>query len=224
MTQKNAEPRRWNLFARELEDLLRKRGCNLNDLMHEGLLHREKVRRLKQSLVVPRFHLLSPEDLDLVVETFQVTGDEHLRLRAAILATAVEETLMDRIDAENALQAAEEIFPLLLTALQQRFKQQRGLAATRKALITDEVTTDDVLDPLLQRFDHALLALHLSRQGKMEAERIAQARIARDRFLLVLAELEALCATDPSMGQDEAWQIWHQETRKGLAAAEEILS
>jgi len=223
VNQQRGESKRWNIFARELEDLLSKRERDLNDLISEAGFHPEKVRRLKQSLATPKFHLLSPEDLEQVIVTFHLTTEEHLRLRAAILATAVEESLMNRIDADNALRAAEEIFPILVRALRVRLKQQRGLGATRRILMAEEPTTSDVLEPILEHFDQAMLALHLSRQGSTTAERMEQATNARNRFTSVLADLETLSATDPTMALTDVWQLWHQETQKGLAASEENL-
>lgn len=223
MKQRGEESKRWNLFVRELEDLLRERERNLNDLISEAELHPEKVRRLKQSLLTPKFHLLSPEDLEQVLVTFHFTAEEHLRLRAAILATAVEETLMNRIDAENALRAAEEIFPLLIEALRQRFGQQRGLAATRRAPLAEERTTSDALEPILEQFDQGMLALHSGRQVKTHTERMRQTAIARDCFQTVLIDLEALSAVDPTIASTEAWQVWYQETQKALAIATEML-
>lgn len=224
MRQYGEKNSRWNIFARELEDILREHGCCLNDLITEAGQHPEKVRRLKQSLVQPRFHILNPEDLEQVSESFCFTGEEQLRMRAAILATAVEETLMNRIDPDNALHAAEEIFPMLIDALRQRFGQQSGLAATRRMLMADESTpTNDVLDPILEHFDQAMLALHLSRQSQTLSERLEQATRARDRFRTVLADLEILSVVDPTMTLDTAWQLWHQETQKSLVMAEEDL-
>jgi hypothetical protein len=154
MKQHPGEMKRWNLFARELEDLLYKHGYDLNDLTREAGLHPEKVRRLKQYLALPKFHILNPEELEQVSMSFAFTGEEQLRLRAAILATAVEETLMNRIDPENALRAAEEIFPLLVEALKHRYGRLSGLAATRGAGMGDEATSiNETLDPILERFD-----------------------------------------------------------------------
>jgi hypothetical protein len=222
MISQTTKHKRWNIFVRELEDLLQKHERDLNDLINEAGLHPEKVRRLKQSLIAPRFHLLSPEDLEQVTMTFHLTGEEQLRLRAAILATAVEETLMNRIDADNAMRAAEEIFPILVKALQKRLGQQRGLAATRKQAMTEE-TTNDVLEPTLERFDQAILALHLSLQGKISTEQIEQAIKARNGFTTVLADLESLNTTDPIVALTDAWQVWYQETQKNLAVALENL-
>jgi hypothetical protein len=42
--------RRWNLFAREMEDLLLARRLGLGHLDDRAGIHREKVRRLRRSL------------------------------------------------------------------------------------------------------------------------------------------------------------------------------
>ncbi|HTK06055.1 MAG TPA: hypothetical protein VL485_02715 [Ktedonobacteraceae bacterium] len=225
MKQHPGELVRWNLFVRELEDLLHNKGWGLNDLITEAGLHPEKVRRLKRSLALPKFHILNPEDMKQVCESFAFTASDQLRLRAAILATAVEETLMNRIDPENALRAAEEIFPLLIDALRQRFGQQSGLAATRGTYMTDAESApdDNALDPILECFDQAMLAVHLSRQSQTRSERLEQATRARDGFTLVLADLAAMGTVDPAMTQDDVWLLWYQETQKSLAMAEEEL-
>ncbi len=223
MMQQARVKKRWNLFARELEDLLQKRERDLNDLISEGGLHPEKVYRLKRSLATPKFHLLSPEDLEQVIATFQFTNEEQLRLGAAILATAIEETLMNRVDPDNALRAAEEIFPILVKALRQRFGQRRGLAATRREIMTEEITTNDVLEPALECFDQAMLALHLGQQGNSPVERMEQTQRACDGFAAVLTDLEALRATDPAIATTDAWKMWCQEAQKGLTVALERL-
>jgi hypothetical protein len=223
MKPHSGESKRWNLFARELEDLLHRHKCDLNDLVSEAGLHPEKVRRLKQSLTQPKFHILNPEELEQVSLSFAFSGEEQLRLRAAILATAVEETLMNRIDPENALRAAEEIFPLLVEALQQRYGRLSGLAATRRIETDESMPTNETLDPILERFDQAMLALHLSRQSQTDHERLAQAMLAHDRFTIVLADLDALSKADSATMQNTIWQMWYQEAQKSLAMVEEDL-
>jgi site-specific recombinase XerD len=105
---------RWNIFARELEDILALRGLRLTHLDDRAFIHREKVRRLRQSLLRPRsFPVLNPTEMDNVIVTFQLNDNEVLRLRAALLATAIEEMLMDRISSEDALFLAEHLLPVL---------------------------------------------------------------------------------------------------------------
>jgi hypothetical protein len=230
MQHRVSSGKRWNIFARELEDILRARGLKLGHLESRVGVHSEKVNRLKRSLTVPGFHLLSPEDLEKVIITFQFTSDEQLRLRAAILTTAVEKMLMDRIDAGNALAAAEEIFPILLAALYARLGQQGGIAATRSGR---EPTIDDLasnegavpdLEPILEKFDRAMLALYLTRQSEMLAERIEQAREAYNGFAAVLAALQDLVKRDEAIMKMEAWHLWYEEAQYGQATAEEYFT
>ncbi|GCE28559.1 hypothetical protein KDA_40430 [Dictyobacter alpinus] len=222
MRQSSDMAKQWNLFVRELETLLEMRGYGLNDLVSKTHLHPEKVRRLKRSLIKPHFHILNPDEIEQISEKFAFTVDEQLRIRAAILATAVEETLMNRIDPENALRAAEELFPLLVKALRQRYGRYSGLAATRGFQMTHEFIPDkDVLEPILVQFDQAMISLYLSGQSQTDQERMEQARVAQSRFRNVLTELETLCVKDPTMTQDESWNFWVEETHKNLQVIEE---
>src|SRR5436190_2098089 len=103
--------KRWNLFARELENILAARGLKLGLLDDRVGIHREKVRRLQQSLLTPkRFPVLNPEEIDLLVQAFHLSEGEWVRLQAAMLATAIERMLMERIDQDNALLASEQIY------------------------------------------------------------------------------------------------------------------
>ena len=149
--------KRWNLFAREIEDLLSIRGRTLSALTSQAGIHPVKVNRLRRSLVVPEFHLLSPEDIDTVIVTFQLSSEEQLRLRAAILTTAIEATLMNRIDMNSALRAAEEIFPILLDAIRVRIDEQSGIAATRKDKLTQEDKSDaHVMESIFWTYSQAV--------------------------------------------------------------------
>ena len=65
--------KRWNIFARELEDILASRGLRLGHLDDRAGIHREKVRRLRQSLLRPKsFPVLNPSEMEAVAETFQL--------------------------------------------------------------------------------------------------------------------------------------------------------
>ena len=121
MSEQMEPVKRWNLFARELEDILAAYNLGLGHLDDRVGIHREKVRRLIQSLRVPKsFSILNTEEMDLLVQTLQLGNEEVLRLRTALLATAIERTLMDRINPDDALLAAEQTFPLLLNALHEQ--------------------------------------------------------------------------------------------------------
>ena len=218
-----------NIFVLELENILRSRGLELGHLKSRAGIHHEIVNRLKCSQTAPRFHLLSPDDLERVISTFQLTGDEQLRLRAAILATAIEKMLMNRIDKDNALAAAKEIFPILLAALHARLGQQDGIAATRsgrEAAIDDLASEEEAvpdLEPILEQFDRAMLALYLARQSDVLTERVEQARVAYNGFAAVLVALQDLGKRDEAIMKMEAWHLWYEEAQYGQATAEEYL-
>ncbi len=223
MLHRSSSGKRWNLFARELEDILRIRKLELNHLNSRVGIHTQTVSRLKESLITPRFHLLGPEELDEVIRIFEITHEEQLRLRAAILATAIEETLINRIDPDNALKAAEEIFPIILKALRQRVGKQGGLAATRGIPITEEASFDYTLKPALKALDRAIIALHLSRYVDSPEEQVEQTRQARDSFVIALRQLEELGESNGTIKASSEWQEWHTMAQNGLANAEKCL-
>lgn len=223
MTDATVSPR-WNLFARELEDILAVHGRCLGQLDDRTGIHREKVRRLRRSLEQPRsFPTLNPEEMDRVVDTFALSDDEVLHLRAAILATSVEALLMDRINQDDALRAAEQIFPVILAALREQQDGTNGMSAIRGrgVIIFEETDTDVALAAALEAIDCATLALHLSRHVAAQRERIERARQAQEGFTVALAELaeapDAVCGT-------AAWHAWRDEAQGGLAAARERLA
>ena len=97
MATQDTSMKRWNIFAAELEDMLASRGVNLSLLDNRASIHREKVRRLRQSLLKPKsFPILSTDEMDKVIRVFGLNDTEVLRLRAAMLATSIEKMLIDR--------------------------------------------------------------------------------------------------------------------------------
>lgn len=187
MAINDSTPRGWNLFARVLHDLLAARGYRLGHLDDRAQVHPFKVSRLQRSLSAPKsFPVLTPEEMEEVSRVFGLTCAEQIRLRAALLATAMEEMLMDRINHEDALRAAEQILPILERALHAHDGDQGlGLArGTGGALAVPEGETalGRYLGPALANIDRATLALHLSRSAQDRQERIAYARRACEAF------------------------------------------
>ena len=91
-------PGGWNLFASVLQEILAAHGLGLGHLDDRANIHREKVRRLQRSLKVPKsFPVLNIDEMEQVITTCGLNRKEKIRLRAAVLATSIEETLMDRI-------------------------------------------------------------------------------------------------------------------------------
>jgi integrase len=120
------EPR-WNIFARELEDVLRAHKMRIGQLDDcDVALHREKVRRLQRSLTSYK-HLitLNPDELDRVIVFLGLSEEEQRRLQAALLATGVERALMDRIEPQQALHLASDLLPFLLDMLREEDRKTR---------------------------------------------------------------------------------------------------
>ncbi len=222
-----------SLFIRELEDILHVHGSKIGyDLISKVGMHPEKVNRLKSLLEGKKgFHLLNPEELEEVFFTFEFTSEEQLRLRAAILATSITQTLMNRIDEQNALLAGEEVFPILLVALRERFRRKTGLGATRKrpsiGMSDNEKERDgltDVLTPILAELDLAMLALYLGQFAFAPNERVRQARQARDRFAAVIEALDKLEQEERERIGRAVWQMWREEASVYLMIVLDMLS
>lgn len=215
----------WNIFARVLQEILAAHGFRLGHLDDRAKVHSEKVRRLQRSLSVPKsFPLLAFEEMECVIDAFKLDRQEQIRLTAALLATSIEATLMDRINRDDALVAAEQILPIIERALQDHEGGFGGLAAARKglpAMSGEDTEIDRKLGKALVCIDYATMALHLSRGAADKIERIAHANKAKEHFETALVELNK--AALPLRGS-EAWRVWHDEAQSGLTSAKKRLA
>ncbi|MGH2494863.1 MAG: hypothetical protein ACRDIV_09180 [Ktedonobacteraceae bacterium] len=214
----------WNLFASVLQEILAAYGLGLGHLDDRTHIHREKVRRLQLSLKIPKsFPVLNIDEMEQVITVFQLNRNEKMRLRAALLATSIEETLMDRINPDDALKAAQHIFGIIEQALQEHTHDLVGIGAIKGggAMASDESEIDRKLGNALTAIDHATLALHLSRNADSQVERVERAQQARDSFISALTELDKAA---PLLKMHDAWQAWHDEAQNGLTAAQSRLA
>lgn len=217
-------PGGWNLFASVLQEILAAHGLGLGHLDDRATIHREKVRRLQLSLKVPKsFPVLNIDEMERVITTFRLNRKEKIRLRAAILATSIEETLMDRINPHDALKAAEQILVIIEQALQEHAHDLVGIGAVKggSSMTSEENEIDRKLGDALTAIDHATIALHLSRNADSQVERVECARQARVSFMAALAELDKAA---PALKLGDAWLVWHNEAQDGLAAAQSRLA
>jgi hypothetical protein len=216
--------KRWNIFARELEDILANYGLKLSHLDDRVGIHREKVRRLRASLERPKsFPVLNTEEMEWLASVLGLSEDEILRLRAAILTTAIEAMLMDRISVDDALLAAEQIFPIIFDTMYQYSGGVSGLALVkgRATNMPEENEIDAVLEPALTAIDRATIALHLSRDVISSLERSQRAHQARQDFKTALIELAEI---EEHIKATDAWYVWHDEAQKGLESANERIA
>jgi hypothetical protein len=125
MTDRDSSGTRWNLFARELENILNARGLSMSQLEKAGIPH-EKVRRMIKSLQVPKvFPIFTAEEMALIEYNFRLDDEDMLRLQAALLATSIQKTLAYRMSEYNALAAAAQTFPLIIQGLREEEQKRR---------------------------------------------------------------------------------------------------
>lgn len=208
----------WNIFARELEKALRAHNKTIHDLTSLAAIHPQKVKRLLQSLVsCTHMSVLSPDDLESVYWTASFTDLEKQQIQAAIIVTAIEEKLMNRIDPYNAWLAADQIYPIIFNAVQQYAMQATG-GITEVRHTTEEGL--QMLETAITYIDRATIALHMSRGVQSAMERSEQARLARSYFDDALQELADFPA---AIRATEDWQMWQAEAQRGMTAATKIL-
>jgi hypothetical protein len=211
---------RWNIFARELEDILASRGLRLGHLDDRAGIHREKVRRLRQSLLSAKsFPVLNPSEMEDVAETFQFKLYEILHLRAAVLAAAIEEQLMERINPESALLAADQILALLSKALRDNYGRTVAFDSIRgkQSDLEEETDRDKAIEGALLAIDRATKSLYLAMTAIAEPQLYNQQ--ARTHFETALA---LLALTPDEVKAEEGWQVWQHEALRGLESVEQF--
>jgi hypothetical protein len=215
--------KRWNIFARELEDILADHGLRLGQLDDRAFIHREKVRRLRKSLERSKsFPVLNPTEMDEVIDSIQLDNYEVLRLRSAIIAASIQEMLFERIDAENAYIAVEQIFPTIMMAMENHKDEIRGLSTMRNdtPLSHEETEGERALEPALLAIDRATKALHLGRDGETRSERLERLQQAATGFGTAQMLLSML---DDQIKISEEWQFWSTEAQNGLVVVNQNL-
>ncbi len=124
---------RWNVFARTLDDTLRRRGKAISRLDDDLGLAPSTVARLQHSLRDPaKIAVLNPDDLDAVIERYALSADEIARLRAAVLAAAIQQKLLDRISPKEAREAAEQALEALVPVVRDPPQPGHGLHRIRE--------------------------------------------------------------------------------------------
>jgi hypothetical protein len=213
---------RWNIFARELENILAARGLRLSHLDDRGVVfHREKVRRLQHSLKSPgHLTMLNPEEMTRLIATFGLSDLEQQRLQASLLATAVEMALLDRADAQLALMAAEDVFDILFAAFRAR-PEMTVASRIKAAAFTDEAepSGDEQFELALDLLDRACLALSLGRAASSSRSRAIRAYEAAGGFAGALRCLQN-CRFPTHESRE--WRYWYAEAEAGQRMAEAL--
>jgi hypothetical protein len=212
--------KRWNIFARELENLLAARRIRL-ELLHEVItIFPDKARRLAQSLYEPGyFPLLNNGELEDLTLTCHLSHAEVLHLKAAVLATSVEKMLLGyTLDEEKALQTADTTFPFFLDVLQQIDDEANDQDAIRGDLfLAMDNTNDRALNDAYHSFDNGEMALYLSEHAVSKQERVESARQACHYFKQALEELDT---AEIHIRTTQGWHDWRAEIQRSLTSAE----
>lgn len=222
MESKNVTNQVWNLFAFELQKILKKYGMDLGHLDGQMGIHREKVRRLIQSLYTPpSLPLLNPEETQTIIDTLHLDSEDVLYLHASVLATSIQRTLSDRIHQDEARLAAEQVLPTIVQSLIAH-AGERGLGNIRTGDIDPlDSELDDSLDAILNAIDRGSESIQLSYQVRSSAECMKKARQARDYYEEAIADLESLSR---AIRKQSTWKTWHKEAQHGLNLALSRLS
>lgn len=214
---------RWNIFARELEGILAEHGLRLSQLDDRGIVdHREKVRRLQRSLKSPS-HLatLNPIEIERLITELNLSDLEQQRLRASLLATAVEMTLLDRVEAQVALMAADDVFNILFAAMRAR-PEMTVASGVKAGAFTDEneVIGDEQFMLALDWLDLGYVALLSGKYAFSLRARRVRAYEAAGAFAQALQALRN--CQSPSQ-ESEEWRYWYDEAEAGRRMAEALL-
>jgi hypothetical protein len=141
MVDQNFQTPRWNIFACELEDILLSRDTSWTwgHLRYHANVHKQKVERLRESLIVLQsFPVLNPEELDHVISEYSLTEKEVLHLRLAILCAGIERMLMSRISGNEAIekiQALEVDGPYRDSSLRKALKIRQAISVLLTTLL-----------------------------------------------------------------------------------------
>lgn len=218
MTHHNSSRQYWNTFALELKKVLNQHGMELGHLDDRLGIHRETVRRLTKSLDTPSsLPLLNKEETQQVIESLQLTQDEIMQIRAAILATAIQRMLSDRIHPDDARLAAEQILPILHKALIEH-ANTRGLGNTREGDIepAEDSEFDLIFEEAYQAIDRGIEKLNASDEEPSHSKQTNKARQAHRSFK---EAVDTLSKMNRSIRQLPGWLNCHTRAQQQLASA-----
>ena len=221
------DPVRWNIFARELENILEAHGWQLGYLDDRGIvLQREKVRRLQQSLLSPtHFPILNPEELDRLITALHLTDGEQNRLHAAIVATAVERTLMDRVSPNTALLAADEVFGLCFSTMGSQPNLTLATGVKGDTVVYDWYSTEDIrFDEMLDALDEGTLALFAARNAMVSRLVVSNAHKAQTAFAHARELLDQIRIPVSDPPAQASRLAWYSEIDSGYKVATALLA
>jgi hypothetical protein len=210
-----------NLFARELVQILAAHGLKLEQLADLVDIQPISIQRLQKSLSDPAFApILSPDELELLVSALLITGTEQRRLKAALLATAIQRLLKSQLGLSSARQIVGQIYPLLLDTSMKVDLEFLGAEERGDHDASEDVEADMAWSAIWEAMDAADLALQLSNGLVSYSEQRRKVQEARSHLEEALAELEGLNKAIRSL---PIWRTSHQRASKELKAVDSRL-
>jgi hypothetical protein len=201
-----SENRRWNIFARVLEDLLTARHLSWQALYEQAGIEQDIVDQLQASLLsLSAFPILTIEEMDDVIDVFDMTSDETLQLRAALIATEVERILMECIEDQAALQASEQVFATTLDDLRKQKAEKHGFGGYKG---------DRELEAFFKKVNKYIEAGTSARQRSRSASEEVRVRYLREALYhfeqaSVLLERESMS----QIGSTRHWNASYQRVQ-----------
>ncbi|MGH2479759.1 MAG: hypothetical protein ACRDHW_08910, partial [Ktedonobacteraceae bacterium] len=139
----------------------------------------------------------------------------------ALLATAVEMTLMDRIDPHTALMASDDVFHILFAAMKAQPDRVMTTGVKAGAMLDDpDESGDSFFAQALDLIDRALLAIHMSRNASSHQTQVNYPQEAFDTFTRSLVLLQQ--CQFPSH-ESNNWRYWYGEATDGQEMAKALL-
>jgi hypothetical protein len=214
----------WNLFARELQNVLANYQYSMDVLEDLAGVSAEKTHALIHSLHTPdALPILTHEETRALERKLKLDTEERFQLRAGLLAASMQRAFIDYTGQDTALLLAEQALPTILQALQAQGQQVlQEQASTRRG--AGEPMDDDefeaFFEPLLDLLEEAEMALQLSYNVNAYATQAARALAARACFEQANADVEG---AEKFLRQAQLWKDCREVSHRGLRAANERL-
>lgn len=223
MGQKDTSPELyWNIFARELRNVLNRHKRDLEDLDVYVGIHPETARLIILSLdTPPSLPVLNIEEMELLMGRLHLEQHDILRLKAAMLTTAIQRELALHIRRDDARLAADQIFPTIFKSLEEQ-ANERKLGNERGGDMEGRANSelDFLLIPALNALHSGWEKLSQSEDVREQNLRVKKAHEACRDFTEAITYLESLnSATRLKPG----WKHKYRDAQKGLALAQKQL-
>ncbi len=207
----------WNIFVRELQSVLQKNGLELKQLGDHVSISQYALQRLIQSAnTPPELPILSEEEMKQLSPL--IDPEDAVRLKAALLAIAVQRELMLYMWRDDTQRMAEQIFPIIFSSLKQH---------------DDELDPDDTRHSDFEAMQDSPTIRLAARQIDSGLERLRESKLVMDHSSRVSKAYQAhknftnalncLDSSKPAEKQKTAWRSLDRQVRQGLAEAESVL-